>query len=148
MHRKKNSLSGILKRQKSIVTKIHNPDGTTETRRERNPVYQWNLFNPIIRTFLEIRQKQRNKQWKSCVIKPFWVEQNDGAFLAVSAETGKIIANGNSFHDVCKKLGLPRHTDDPEPEIKYALMDKPRPKGELFVPSFEHEERSPPYRRG
>lgn len=31
---KRNSFSGILKRQKFIVTKIRNPDGTTEIRRE------------------------------------------------------------------------------------------------------------------
>ena len=62
MPKKRNSFAGILKRQKFIITKIRQPDGTTEVRRERNPDYQWSLFNPPIKLVLHFRaRKIRNK---------------------------------------------------------------------------------------
>ena len=61
---RKNPFAGILKRQKYIVTKSYNPDGTTETRRERNPVYQWSLFNPLIKLVLHSRDRKIRKKLK------------------------------------------------------------------------------------
>jgi len=64
MPKNRNAFAGILKRQKFIVTKINNPDGTTETRRERNPHYQWNLFNPVILLVLQTHARKIRKKLK------------------------------------------------------------------------------------
>jgi hypothetical protein len=64
MPKNRNSFAGILKRQKFIIIQINNPDGTTETRRERNPDYQWNLFNSPIKLMLHFRARKIRKKLK------------------------------------------------------------------------------------
>ena len=136
-----NSCAAILRRQKFIVTKIHHADGTTETRRERNPHYQWSLFNPFIRTFLRIRKRWNHKRIKK-TCHSVWIEERNGEFVAVLAETGEIIERGASFDEVVHKTGIFRNINDPEPEIRYFLREPPRPAGEIFIPYFWREDES------
>lgn len=61
---RQNSFSGVLRRQKFIVTKIRHSNGEIDVIRKRNSEYQWSLFNPFIRFFLGIRGRQLRRQLK------------------------------------------------------------------------------------
>jgi len=53
-----------LNRQKFIITRIEDSDGNIEVHRERNPDYQWNLFNPLIKIYCLYRERRIHKKLK------------------------------------------------------------------------------------